>query len=415
VKKQNSELNLKEPRIMKPSRKLLAALLLMLLPAVTQAQFTFTINNGTITITGYTGPSGPVSIPSTISGLQVTAISRTTFAPPNNVGNISSISIPDTVTNIDSDSFVNCYALTTIIIDAANPAYSSDGDVFFNKSQTMLLQYPRAKTGDSFGVPSTVTNIGPTAFFCCSLKSISIPATVTAIALGAFRDCSGLTNIAVDAANAFYRSKGGILFDQNQTSIICFPGGLGGAYAIPSSITNIATYAFEGCQITNVTIPDSVCAIEDVAFGNCWHLVNITIPGSVRSVGSEAFYMCLLRGIYFEGNEPSGRYSEIFDQVPGTVYYLPKTIGWTNVYGGLHTALWNPQALTGRDSFGVRTNRFGFNITGTTNIPIVVEACTNLGSDWIPLQSVSLTNGSFYFSDPQWTNYPGRFYRFRSP
>ncbi len=86
------------------------------------------------------------------------------------------------------------------------------------------------------------------------------------------------------------------------------------------------------------------------------------------------------------------------------------------MFGGIPTALWNPQAQTSDDSFGVKTNQFGFNITGTTNIPIVIEARTNLGgSSWIPLQSANLTNGSFYFSDPQWTNYRSRFYRIRSP
>ena len=55
-------------------------------------------------------------------------------------------------------------------------------------------------------------------------------------------------------------------------------------------------------------------------------------------------------------------------------------------------------------------------ITGTTNIPIVVEACTNLASPvWTPLTNVNLTNGLFYFSDAQWTNYPGRYYRISSP
>jgi hypothetical protein len=78
--------------------------------------------------------------------------------------------------------------------------------------------------------------------------------------------------------------------------------------------------------------------------------------------------------------------------------------------------LWNPGAQTGDSSFGVRTNQFGFNITGTTNIPIVVEANTNLGgNNWIALKTCTVTNGSIYFSDFQWTNYPGRFYRFRSP
>ena len=80
------------------------------------------------------------------------------------------------------------------------------------------------------------------------------------------------------------------------------------------------------------------------------------------------------------------------------------------------TVLWNPQTQTGDGSFGVQNNQFGFNITRTTNIPIVVEACTNLSNPtWIPLQSCTLTNGLFYFSDPQWTNYPGRFYHLNMP
>jgi hypothetical protein len=78
--------------------------------------------------------------------------------------------------------------------------------------------------------------------------------------------------------------------------------------------------------------------------------------------------------------------------------------------------LWNPLIKASGSSFGISNNQFGFNITGTTNIPIVVEACTNLASPvWTPLQTLTLTNGLFYFSDPQWTNYPGRFYRISSP
>ena len=67
-------------------------------------------------------------------------------------------------------------------------------------------------------------------------------------------------------------------------------------------------------------------------------------------------------------------------------------------------------------SFGVLSNQFGFNINWTSGRVIVVEACTNLASPvWTPLQTNTLTNGLFYFSDPQWTNYPGRYYRIRSP
>jgi len=77
--------------------------------------------------------------------------------------------------------------------------------------------------------------------------------------------------------------------------------------------------------------------------------------------------------------------------------------------------LWNPQVQNDA-SFGVQNNRFGFNITGTSNLVIVVEASTNLANPiWSPVATNTLTGGTSYFSDPQWTNYPGRFYRFSSP
>ena len=65
---------------------------------------------------------------------------------------------------------------------------------------------------------------------------------------------------------------------------------------------------------------------------------------------------------------------------------------------------------------GVRTNEFGFNITGTSNMAVVVEASTNLANPtWFPLRTNTLTGGSCYFSDPQWTNYSSRFYRLYWP
>jgi hypothetical protein len=65
---------------------------------------------------------------------------------------------------------------------------------------------------------------------------------------------------------------------------------------------------------------------------------------------------------------------------------------------------------------GVRTNRFGFTITGTSGLVIVVESCTDLAHPaWSPVETNMLTGGSSYFSDPQWITYPARFYRLRSP
>ncbi len=89
---------------------------------------------------------------------------------------------------------------------------------------------------------------------------------------------------------------------------------------------------------------------------------------------------------------------------------------WGATFDKLPTALWLPQAQTGDDNFGVQTNQFGFNLNWASGQTVVVEACTNLANPvWNPVATNTLMDGSSYFSDSQWTNYPGRFYRLRSP
>jgi hypothetical protein len=93
-----------------------------------------------------------------------------------------------------------------------------------------------------------------------------------------------------------------------------------------------------------------------------------------------------------------------------TVYYLAGRTGWGATFDGRPVVCWNPQA----QNLGVRSNQFGFTITGSSNLVIVVEACTDLANPvWSPVGTNTLTGGSSYFSDLQWTNSPVRFYRFR--
>lgn len=141
------------------------------------------------------------------------------------------------------------------------------------------------------------------------------------------------------------------------------------------------------------------------------------MPSSVTSIGYEAFHACSsLRGIYFQGNAPSVFPDGLAGAENATVYFLTDTTGWEATFGGRPALLWNPVMQTGDSSFGVGPGGFGFNITGTAEIPVVVEAATNLVSgDWVSLQSLTLTNSSVYFSDPDWVNFPTRHYRIRSP
>jgi hypothetical protein len=316
-----------------------------------QTQFTFTTNSGAITITGYTGSGGAVLIPVAINGYPVTGIGEGAFGGS---GGVTSVTIPNSVTNIGSYAFQDCFSLTSVTI------------------------------------PNSVTTIGVEAFADSGLTSVTIPNSVISIGDYAFASCPSLTNITVVACDLDYSSVNGVLFDQAQATLIAYPGGLGGGYTVPNSVTSIGEGAFFGSD-----------------------LMSITIPNSVTNIGAGAFQACQrLTSAYFLGNAPPDDGS-VFAGDPTTVYYLAGTTGWGSTFGGVPAVLWNPQAQVP----GVTAGQFGFGISGPTNATIVVEACTNLVNPvWLPVATNTLSgSGTGTFSDPQAGSYSARYYRFSAP
>jgi len=433
------------------------------------SDFTYSTDGTNVTITGYTGTNSNVVIPDTISDLPVTGIGNGAFT--NYCFQLSSVTIPDSVTsignfafyycigmnsvtmgnnvsNIGSGAFEACWSLTNFTIP---DSVTSIGDSVFAYSGLTSVTIGNGVTSigasafsacslTSVTIGNGVISIGASAFsYCGNLRSVSIPSSVTNIGNEAFLRCDSLTAITVDADNSAFSSLDGVLFDRSQTTLILFPGGKTGSYTVPNGVTSIADYAFYWCRgltnatignsvtnigasaffacgLTSVTIGNGVTSIGDRAFVGNTSLRSVTIGNSVNSIGYWAFGNCPSAGVYFQGNAPVVDPTAFSVDSNLTVYYLPGTTGWDQWVSPPPAVLWNPQAQTSDANFGVRTNRFGFTITGTTNIPIVVEATTNLaGAPWTMLQSCTLTNGLVYFSDPQWTNYPSRFYRIRSP
>jgi hypothetical protein len=396
---------------------ILALLLLCVVPAVVQAQFTFTTNaDGSLNISQYTGPGGAVTIPSTTNGLTISTIGTNAFYDCTNV---TSVMILNSVTTIASLAFFKCTSLTNI---ALPNSITSVGDSAFGGCTSL--------TG--VNLPNSVTNIEDSAFYdCVSLASVTIGTNVAIIGDFAFYNCNNLTSVTIPNS---VTSIGVALFEMcsSLTNI-----------ALPSSLTSIGEYTFEECtSLTSAKIPNNVTNISEWAFGFCHSLTSVSLPNTLTSIGTYAFYSCdnlasvtipdgvtniqdyafaacsILTSVFFQGNAPSptNDLSVFQENNITTVYHLPGTTGWGTTFDGVPAILWNPQAQTGGANFGVQSNQFGFHITGTTNIPLVVEACTNpTGPGWTPLQSLTLTNGLVYFSDPQWTNYAARFYRLCSP
>jgi hypothetical protein len=336
----------------------------------------------------------------------------------NGCTGLINVAIPGGVTNIGNLAFADCTNLTAITVNTNNPFYTSTDGVLFNRSQTLLIQFPGGKSG-GYAIPDGVTNIGQYAFaWSGNLNTIAIPDSIDGIDSTAFVECTGLKAITVDAGNPSFSSADGTLFNGNQTSLVLFPEDKGGSYIVPNGVTNIGDFAFCNCNgLTNVTIPDTVVSLGYESFAQCAGLTSITIPGSVSSFGGYTFYYCTnLTGIYFEGSPPNLIYDSwnFFDSPEIVVYTLPGTFGWWPSLGWPTTAPWLPQAQTVTNAGGPATP-FGFNINWASGQTVVVDACTNLMNPvWQPVQTNTLTTGSVYFSDPQWMNYPGRFYRLRS-
>ena len=195
-----------------------------------QAQdFNYTNTNGTITITGYTGPGGYVTIPATINGFPVNCIGPSAFAFNNN---LTGVTIPESITSIGYEAFYQCSGLTNIDIG------------------------------------SGVTNIGANAFgFCFNLMGVTIPNSVTSIEGFAFQLCSSLTNVTLGSG---VTTIGYGAFNACRLTDIM----------IPNSVTSIGDYAFQSCtNLTSLHFEGNAPSIVEIAAG-----INVFLGDNATSI-----------------------------------------------------------------------------------------------------------------------------------
>ncbi len=222
------------------------------------------IFNGVLTVIGKDAFSGCSAMTSITIPNSVTSIESAAFY---NCDGLTSITIPNSVTSIGDLAFDYCDALTSIIVASGNSKYSSSNGVLFNYNKTTLIQYPAGKSGSysipnsvtgiadvafihctgltSVTIPNSVTSIGDFAFeYCNDLTSVTIPSSVTRIGTSPFLGCLKLTSISVASGNSKYSSSNGVLFNYDKTTLIQYPIGKSGSYSIPNSVTNIEKKCF---------------------------------------------------------------------------------------------------------------------------------------------------------------------------
>ena len=204
--------------------------------------FTYTINNGEATITGYSS-GDEVVIPSEIEGVPVTAIGEKAFYDERS---IKSVTIPDSVTTIGQEAFYNCDVLTSVTIP---DSVQTIGQSAFSGCDALT----------NVTIGNNVQTIGQSAFsYCSALTSITIGNSVQTIGDYAFYNCDALTSVTIG-----------------------------------NSVQTIGQEAFSDCDaLTSVTIPDSVISIGERAFYSCIRLRSITLGKNLFIIGSSAFSGC---------------------------------------------------------------------------------------------------------------------------
>ena len=455
----------------------LCLLPLLGLPLATQAQFTYATNGGAVTITAYTGAGGAVTVPDTVNSLPITDIGAGSFSGSA----VTSVVLGSNVTIIETQAFRLCSSLTSAVIGTnvlsiGNSAFedcTSLRSIIIPDSVTNIgdIAFYNCSSATNVVLGQHILNIGDVAFSSCGMGSVTVPGSVVTLSDETFDYCPALTNVVIQNGCPVV---GGYMFEfDNNLVSVTIPSSVTNIgieafeqctgltnVTIPNSVTSISDYAFEESGVTSVTIPASVTRLGQSVFDYCNNLTNlviagpitqilyglcdadpalasvtlpstlayiddysfwgcaltsVTIPAGVTNVGNYAFQSCAsLTNAQFEGNAPPDN-GNSFINTPATVYYLASTMGWGPTFGSRPTfAIGAPPQAGG---LGVRTNQFGFTITGTSGLKVAVDATTNLldPAAWVTLGTNTLTNGVYQFADPLWTNYPRRFYRLRTP
>ena len=206
-----------------------------------ESAFTYEECEGGVAITGYSGDDKAITVPESIGGKSVVAISEKAFS--NSL--ITGIILPDSIIRINPSAFYYC---TTVVEVELGAGVKEIGEKAFEG----CIALSELKLNDGLEV------IGELAFgYCTMLKNVDLPKSLIKLGRGAF--ClSGI-------------------------EAICIPG----------SVEIIEEQAFSTCmKLSSVTIENGVKTIETKAFEACTNLAKVYLPNSVESFGNRVFNQC---------------------------------------------------------------------------------------------------------------------------
>ena len=403
---------------------------------LTEDGFLFSKSAGEYTLIAYTGDLETVTLPLHINGATYEVDSfhgaRNVIIPKGmtSIGKYSfccaalnSITIPDSVTNIEETAFGGC-RLEHIIVEIGNPNYYVSGNCLIETASKTLV----AGFNDSI-IPAdgSVTSIGDSAFEQrVGLVSISIPDSVTSIGDRAFYNCGKIADVTIPGSveiigndafygTAYYNNKNnwvdGALYNGNCLLAVTSDA-IVADYKIKEGTRCIAGGVFLFYKnLISITVPSSVKSIGNSAFSNCTGLTDVIISSGVHTIGDNAFCDCTnLETITFKGTEEQWN-------------AITKESGWdydagSGTSSGKYTLVFAPEANTSEGLSFVSNGDGTCYVSGIgscTDTDIVIPAvspdgdkvtrigngafssCSSLTSITIPSSVTSIGDSAFYW------------------
>ena len=305
---------------------------------------------------GYFGDGGDIKIPDT-----VTIIAGEAFL---NNDNITSVTIPGSVQVIGYHAFDGCTELERVIFE--DPTDGAD----------LIIRL------DAFAN-------------CPKLTECEIPAVASYVTANVFKGCSSMEKIKVHPQNPYYfTDDNGVMFgprvnegepqyDDPNLTLTAYPSGREGLYSIPESVQGrtvdrIWSGAFKNAEkLTDIEIPETVKIIGGNAFEHSG-LTDVTVPDTVESLGSGAFEDCT-------------KLTHI--QLPKNLTSIPHSIfkGCTSL-----SSIEFPQAATNIEMYAFADCKSLTNLilpNGLVNITLAAfEGCTNLQRVVLPASVTGFPN-----------------------
>ena len=271
------------------------------------------------------------------------------------------MTIPNSVTIIESYAFHGCTALKTVV-NFSNlsftKGYPNNGYIAYYAKK--VVNVPGGEFVDDcvFGELDGVKTL---CLYLGNARELTLPESYNngsyVIAGSAFYECSSLESII-----------------------------------IPNNVTAIGNYAFFGCSgLTDMNIPDGVTTIGIFAFGYCSSISDMTVSKSVTTIGEAAFYECTsLEKIVVDSD------NTVFDSRDNCNAII-ETASNTLIFGCMNTIIPNSVTAIGREAF------YGCSSLTDITIPNSVttigfwafRGCSSLEKTTIPNSVATIGNYAF--------------------